>query len=619
MGSPAKANGADKAGGGEAGSQSESTSALSATLGLGGEGQESGETEARYVVDASIKELYTIERLLSEGSYGIVWKGVRKETGEVVAIKKVFEAFYSSTDAQRTYREVMFLTQLRRHTNIIKLHGVHPAVNNRDLYLVFEYMESDLHSVIRAQILQNVHKQYIVYQTLRALKYIHSGKLLHRDLKPCNLLVSSTCELKVCDFGLSRSLATTSEDLPTSADLTVYVATRWYRAPEILLGCPKYTVGIDLWSLGCIIGELLVGKPLFPGSSTLNQLERIFNLIGRPSDEDLASIESPFAAAMMQRITAEKTVSFAEQFPSASLEGVDLMLRLLQFNPAKRISVRDALRHPFVRMFHNSATEPVLKHPIRIPVNDDVKHSKDFYRSALYQGMEQLSAFVAGDADTGDAAVGSRPGDSLSSTSVQPSGSSSSVQSSSEAGSSSSSSRCVAARRVSDAGIVSVPSSSLTPPRHGLRAPVSTPTGDPGEDVRVLDATSSSPESCPRSKSKSKYKAKAKTKAKAKGKGKAGKAKAKAKAKADADSDGEAKTGRQQRASTEHSGTLERKRSKSKAKAKARAKAKAKAKTKTKTKTKAKSKAKDKEQALPDAAPALGSAESSGSSFGSGF
>ena len=140
------------------------------------------------------------------GAYGIVWKAIEKKSRSDVALKKCFDCFRNATDAQRTYREVMYLTELGDHTNIVKLMGIMSSENGRDLYLVFNYMETDLHAVVRANILEEVHKQYIVYQLLKALKYIHSADLIHRDIKPSNLLLNSDCHLRVCDFGLCRSI-----------------------------------------------------------------------------------------------------------------------------------------------------------------------------------------------------------------------------------------------------------------------------------------------------------------------------------------------------------------------------------------------------------------------------
>ena len=136
---------------------------------------------------------------------GIVWRAVDKKTKETVALKKIFDAFQNATDAQRTFREVMFLKEMAGHEHIVSLLNVLKADNDRDIYLVFEHMETDLHAAIRANILGDVHKQYIMWQALKALKFMHSANLLHRDMKPSNLLLNSDCLMKVADFGLARS------------------------------------------------------------------------------------------------------------------------------------------------------------------------------------------------------------------------------------------------------------------------------------------------------------------------------------------------------------------------------------------------------------------------------
>ena len=157
-------------------------------------------------VDKHVTRKFELHQKLGKGAYGVVWKAQDRKTKEVVALKKIFDAFLNSTDAQRTYREVVFLQQMGEHDNIVRMCGAFKADNDIDLYLVFEFMETDLHAVIRANILQELHRKYIMYQCFKALMYMHSADLVHRDLKPANLLLNSECCCKIADFGLARSL-----------------------------------------------------------------------------------------------------------------------------------------------------------------------------------------------------------------------------------------------------------------------------------------------------------------------------------------------------------------------------------------------------------------------------
>lgn len=191
------------------------------------------------------------------------------------------------------------------------------------------------------------------------------------DIKPSNLLLNSDCHVKLCDFGLCRSVAEASST--TAPVLTDYVATRWYRAPEILLGSTRYTKGVDMWAVGCILGEMMVGKPIFPGNSTMNQLERVLEATGKPPAADVDAMRSPFAATMIDSLPAIRQKPLAEMFPSASPEALDLIARCMQFNPDKRITAYEALRHPYVASFHNDADEPACPRVLRIQIDDNTK------------------------------------------------------------------------------------------------------------------------------------------------------------------------------------------------------------------------------------------------------
>ncbi|KAL4629757.1 mitogen-activated protein kinase 15 isoform X1 [Arapaima gigas] len=337
-------------------------------------------------VEEHISQKYEIKRRLGKGAYGIVWKAVDRTTGDVVAVKKIFDAFRNRTDAQRTFREIMFLQEFGNHSNIIKLLNVIRAQNDKDIYLVFEYMETDLHAVIKkGNLLKDIHKRYIMYQVLKATKFLHSGNVIHRDQKPSNILLDTDCFVKLCDFGLARSLCMIQEDAG-NPPLTEYVATRWYRAPEILLGSSRYTKGVDMWSVGCILGEMLLGKPLFPGTSTINQIEKIMTTIPHPTPEDVCSIKSEYGASVIQRMMLRPQVSLESMLPSSvPPDALDLLKRLLVFNPEKRLTAEEALQHPYVSKFHNPAKEPSLDYDVILPVDDDVQLSVTQYRNKLYE------------------------------------------------------------------------------------------------------------------------------------------------------------------------------------------------------------------------------------------
>uniref|UniRef100_A0A4X1UWI0 Mitogen-activated protein kinase 15 n=1 Tax=Sus scrofa TaxID=9823 RepID=A0A4X1UWI0_PIG len=337
-------------------------------------------------VDHRVAERYLLKRRLGKGAYGIVWKALDRRTGEVVAIKKIFDAFRNKTDAQRTFREIMLLQEFGDHPNIVRLLDVIQAENDRDIYLVFESMDTDLNAVLRkGTLLKDAHKRYIFYQLLRATKFIHSGRVIHRDQKPANVLLDASCSVKLCDFGLARSLSGLSEG-PEGQALTEYVATRWYRAPEVLLSSSWYTPGVDMWSLGCILGEMLRGRPLFPGTSTLHQLELILEAVPPPSEEELLALGSGYSASVLQHLgpQARQTLD-ALLPPDTPPEALDLLRRLLVFAPDKRLSAAQALEHPYVQSFHCPAREWTLEADVQLPLQEGVQLSAAEYRRRLYQ------------------------------------------------------------------------------------------------------------------------------------------------------------------------------------------------------------------------------------------
>mmetsp|Transcript_18831 Transcript_18831/g.13649 ORF Transcript_18831/g.13649 Transcript_18831/m.13649 type:complete len:170 (+) Transcript_18831:550-1059(+) len=168
---------------------------------------------------------------------------------------------------------------------------------------------------------------------------------MHRDLKPSNILVNMNCDLKICDFGLARGFGPREEDKDIKK--TAYVVTRWYRAPEVILNSQHYSEALDMWSVGCIFAELMLKRCLFPGQHNLKQLDKIVEVMGAPSDQDLAFINNETALAYLKKLPRGQPLNWQEQLPEANPLALDLLQRMLQFSPEKRISVQDAITHPY--------------------------------------------------------------------------------------------------------------------------------------------------------------------------------------------------------------------------------------------------------------------------------
>jgi mitogen-activated protein kinase 15 len=311
----------------------------------------------------------------------VVWKVVERRSGRGWALKKNFDAFQNATDAQRTYREIMFLRQFK-HPNIVQIREVIRSVSEKDIYILFEFMDIDLYTLIRENMLGEQHKRYIIYQVAKAMHYLHTAELIHRDIKPSNVLVNEDCLAKICDFGLIRSVDDEDELPPV---LTDYIATRWYRAPEILLGSKKYSKAADVWSFGCMLGELIRGKPMFPGHSTLNQIERVLTWTGPPTIQDLKSLKTDFGKEMLDILTKIKPLSRKEWFSNCSADAIDLIARTLSFNPDKRPTMLEVLKHPYLKEFYSKQEIVESESKIRIEVDDNQKLSLKEYRALIYK------------------------------------------------------------------------------------------------------------------------------------------------------------------------------------------------------------------------------------------
>lgn len=275
---------------------------------------------------------------LGEGTYGVVYKAKDTTTGQIVALKKIrLEAEGDEGVPSTAIREISLLRELQ-HPNIVNLQEV--VHENNKLYLVFEFLDQDLRKYLdsKAQLGPLLLKSW-VYQLIRGVAHCHSHRVLHRDLKPQNLLIDKTGALKLADFGLARAFG-----IPMRA-YTHEVVTLWYRAPEVLLGAQQYSTSIDIWSIGCIFAEMITRLPLFPGDSEIDEIFRIFRVLGTPTEQTWPGVSRlPHFKASFPKFRAQ---TLARSIPGADPAAIDLISRMLVYEPSQRISAKEALRHPF--------------------------------------------------------------------------------------------------------------------------------------------------------------------------------------------------------------------------------------------------------------------------------
>lgn len=300
-----------------------------------------------------VPQKYQMLTPVGSGAYGQVCSATDTQHNVKVAIKKLARPFQSAVHAKRTYRELRMLKHMN-HENIIGLLDVfHPGGNTLDsfqqVYLVTHLMGADLNNIIRTQRLSDDHVQFLVYQILRGLKYIHSAGIIHRDLKPSNIAVNEDCELKILDFGLAR---------PTENEMTGYVATRWYRAPEIMLNWMHYNQTVDIWSVGCIMAELLTGRTLFPGTDHIHQLNLIMEILGTPNEEFMAKISSESARHYIRSLPKTEKRNFSDVFRGANPLAIDLLEKMLELDADKRVTAEQALAHPYLEKYADPTDEP---------------------------------------------------------------------------------------------------------------------------------------------------------------------------------------------------------------------------------------------------------------------
>jgi len=293
---------------------------------------------------------------LGSGAYGTVASFLDTRTGEKIAVKKITSAFENLVDGKRILREVKLL-RLVNHPNIIRIFDMYPpeSPDFDDIYIVTDLMDADLHRVIYSPLkLEEEHHRFFIYQVLRGLAYLHSADIMHRDLKPANLLVNNNCDLKICDLGLSRVSSCSEKGDPFGQ--TDYVVTRWYRAPEVVLLASQYTKSIDMWSVGCILFELIHRKVLFQGKDYKDQIRRIVAVLGTPKNEELGWLPKDGVGYqfLLKSPPATKVV-WSQVLPEASASCCQAIEAMLHFEPAARCEALEGMRLPYFEQIHAEA------------------------------------------------------------------------------------------------------------------------------------------------------------------------------------------------------------------------------------------------------------------------
>ena len=305
-----------------------------------------------------IHKKYEVLGVVGEGAYGIVYKCRNKETDKFVAIKKFKEI--EDKLVQKTMKRELKMLQMLKHDNVVDFQEA--FIYKENLFLVFEYVEKNLLEVLE-KFPEGLNPKLIrsfVFQMCKAVHYLHTKNIIHRDVKPENLLVDENMNLKLCDFGFARKISLNQENNNVDA-MTDYVATRWYRSPELLLSNGIYGPEVDYWAIGCIMGELADGNPMFPGENEVDQLDCIIKILGNLPEQLINMFYSNeiYNGKELLRVNRPESLErryFGKLGPTA----IDFMKGLLQLDPNKRLNDDNVFKHKYFNCFMNEPENKYL-------------------------------------------------------------------------------------------------------------------------------------------------------------------------------------------------------------------------------------------------------------------
>jgi serine/threonine protein kinase len=283
---------------------------------------------------------YERQEKLGEGSYGVVYRAIDTLTGQTVALKILKLEDLEEDGVPSTLLREISILKMMNQINIIGLVDV--CTSEMPAYLAFEYVETDLARVmaLRTRPFRAATVKSYAFQMISAVYYLHSHRIIHRDIKPDNILVSKNGVLKLCDFGMARYVAVPMRPY------TKGVVTLWYKAPELILG-GFYELSIDMWSIGCILYEMITYSPLFPGDGQFDQMMRILAVLGTPSESEFPGFHQKFFDNMGIEIPDRPGMDIGAMMGGADPLLIDVVVRMLRFDPMKRISAKEALCHPY--------------------------------------------------------------------------------------------------------------------------------------------------------------------------------------------------------------------------------------------------------------------------------